>query len=221
MIRTIAVVSSKCFKHRLVGSASTNTSPSSIFRTFVLSSPTSKDAASHRPDPTARRPTKVCDPYGQGGRPLEHSDAKGLLSTLDAGWFLTEINSSDNNRSDKDGDNNKTSSVPASEIISHGAPKSLAKEFFHPDFICGSKFISIVSAVAHNNNHYPKISLERRLMKREKAWRVVTKVCCYTPTLGGLSFNDFHVAMLIDVEASRPEMDRILIAESESLKKHI
>lgn len=212
MIRRVDVAS-KHLKHRLVIDGA-KSSQSSIFRSFV-SPPPSNDAV-HRPDPTARRPTRVCDPYGQGGRPLEHSDAKGLLSTLDNGWFL--IGSSTENVKIEDSINSTTKST--AEILNR-IPKSLTKEFFHPDFICGSKFISIVSAVAHNNNHYPKISLERRLMKREKAWRVVTKICCYTPTLGGLSFNDFHVAMLVDVEVARPEMDGILIAESESSKKHI
>jgi hypothetical protein len=65
------------------------------------------------------------------------------------------------------------------------------------------------------------ITIERQLMKREKAWRVVTSIKCRTETLGGLSFNDFHIAMLIDVEAGREEARKLILEDEDSLKKHI
>lgn len=86
MIRALAVL--KHPKHHIVLSGA-KSSQSAIFRSFV-SPPTSSDS-SHCHDPTAWRPTKICDPYEQGGRPLVHSDAEGFLSTLDNGWFLIKI----------------------------------------------------------------------------------------------------------------------------------
>ena len=82
-------------------------------------------------------------------------------------------------------------------------PQSLQKEFYHANYIHRSKFTSLVAAVAHMNNHYPTLSLEQRLEHKEKAWSVVTTVKCHTLALGGLSFNDFHIALLVDVEVAR------------------
>ena len=100
-------------------------------------------------------------------------------------------------------------------------PKAVQKEFYHENYLDASRFVFIIASVAHMNNHYPSISIERRLMKREKAWRVVSTVTCSTETLGGLSFNDFHIAMLIDVEVSREATQKILLDESDSYKKHV
>lgn len=162
-------------------------------------------------DPTARRPNKVCDPYGQNGMPLSKLDASNSLCILDEGWALV---------------------IPEHEdAINHGAaehphprtftPTAISKEFYHANYIDASRFISIVSAVGHNNNHYPEINLERRLMKREKAWRVVTTVKCRTETLDGLSSHDFHIAMLVDVEVGREDTQRLLLDDKDSMKKHI
>lgn len=162
-------------------------------------------------DPFARRPNKVCDPYGQGGKPLSSSDAKQQLSILEPGWTLVVGN-------DEILDENMESqeSKPREFI-----PKAVQKEFYHENYLDASRFVSIIASVAHMNNHYPSISIERRLMKREKAWRVVSTVTCSTETLGGLSFNDFHIAMLIDVEVSREATQKILLDESDSYKKHV
>ena len=83
------------------------------------------------------------------------------------------------------------------------------------------KFVSIVAAVAHMNNHYPTITLKRRLERREKAWTVVTTVQCYTPTLGGLSYNDFHIAMLVDVEAARDEIRSLLRTDDDRFLRQV
>jgi len=178
---------------------------------------------SGRKDPTAKRPTKVCDPYGQSGKALSKLDAQGLMATLDEGWILEEAMSQQDhggNACDDDSrmidEMNGTSSSEATCT----APASICREYYHDNFITGSRFVAQVAAVAHNNNHYPCISLERRLMKREKAWRVVSVVKCFTPTLGGLSYNDFHLAMLVDVETARPEVAELLLGGDGSLKKH-
>lgn len=117
-------------------------------------------------DPFARRPNQICDPYGQGGKPLSREDAQGLLATVEKDWSL----------------------------VPEDSPTLLVRDFYHKDFMEGSKFVAKIAAVAHMNNHYPSIYLERRLLP--KAWQVVTSVRCCTPTLGGLSYNDFHIAMV-------------------------
>ena len=117
-------------------------------------------------DPLARRPNQICDPYGQGGKPLSREDAQDLLATVEKEWSL----------------------------VPEDSPTLLVRDFYHKDFMEGSKFVSKIAAVAHMNNHYPSIYLERRLLS--KAWQVTTRVECSTPTLGGLSYNDFHIAMV-------------------------
>lgn len=150
-----------------------------------------------RMDPTAKRPNRICDPFGQNGQPMKMNEALSQLSLLDSGWHIERNKDSMND-----------------------TPQYLQKEYYHSNYIDGSKFISKIAAVAHNNNHYPSIHLERRLMKKEKAWRVVSTVICHTVVLEGLSFNDFHIAMLIDVEVDRNEVKSLLVQEEESLKKH-
>ena len=39
-------------------------------------------------DPTAKRPNRLCDPYGQGGRPLSYEDATKLRTTLHTDWIF-------------------------------------------------------------------------------------------------------------------------------------
>lgn len=162
-------------------------------------------------DPFARRPNKVCDPYGQGGKPLSSSDAKQQLSILEPGWKLVV---------DNDGTIMEKTEFKESKL-GEVIPKAVQKEFYHENYLDASRFVSIIASVAHMNNHYPSISIERRLMKQEKAWRVVSTVTCSTETLGGLSFNDFHIAMLIDVEVSREATQKLLLDESDSYKKHV
>jgi pterin-4a-carbinolamine dehydratase len=139
------------------------------------------------PDPFARRPTQRCDPYGQGGKPLSLVDSRDLMRTLNENWRL-----------DMDGDN---------------IPKALVCEYKHRDFAGASAFISKIAPVGDMNNHYPKISLQRKLCSREMRWEVTTLVQCHTPTLGGLSRNDFLIAMLVDVEAERPEVRQYLLSD--------
>ena len=107
------------------------------------------------------------------------------------------------------------------ELQTQTHPTSLNKEFYHVDYMHASKFITTLTSIAHHHNHYPKIKLERRLHKQNKAWRVVTTVSCRTEVLDGLSMNDFHIAMLVDVEVGRDTVKCWLLEEEESDRKHI
>jgi pterin-4a-carbinolamine dehydratase len=117
-------------------------------------------------DPLARRPNQICDPYGQGGKRLPREDAQGLLATVEKDWRL----------------------------VPEDSPTGLVRDFHHKDFMDGSQFLAKIAVVAHMNNHYPSIHLERKLLP--KSWQVATTVKCSTPTLEGLSYNDFYIAMV-------------------------
>ena len=159
--------------------------------------------SSRAKDPTARRPNQVCDSYGQGGKPLARAEATQLWQTLDPGWVLEARMDHDTILQDQD-----------------RPPAFVEKEFHHLDFVQGAKFLSQMAAVAHVHNHYPTLSLERRLLPREKAWRVTSTVRCSTPTLQGLSHHDFHIGMMIDVEVQRPQLQALLLSPDKSLRKH-
>lgn len=122
-------------------------------------------------DPLARRPNRICDPYGQGGKPLLREEAQNLLATLNDDWTL--VHETD---------------------VDDGTPTELVRAFFHKDMMDGAQFVTKIAAVGKINNHYPSILLERRLLP--KAWQVITRVSCRTPTLEGLSYNDFYIAMV-------------------------
>ena len=169
-----------------------------------------------RVDPTAKRPTSACDPYGQGGKPLKYNEALQLLTTLDKGWELEILSvplCSPDSCSSSSSDEREEEQQPI--------PISIYKEFHHENFIKGSQFISQMAAVGHNNNHFPHLTLERRLLRKEKAWTVVSTVKCTTPPLNGLSYNDFHIAMLIDVEVGRDMVQQLLVHGSETFRKHV
>jgi len=124
-----------------------------------------------RPDPFARRPNKVCDPYGQEGKPLEGPSAENLLTTVHPEWTL-------------EGD----------EYGNGGIPTRLTRRFLHPDFIAGASFLTHVAAVGQMNDHYPSIQLHRRLDSKRKQWLVESTITCHTFVLQGLSHHDFFVA---------------------------
>ena len=127
-------------------------------------------------DPSAKRPNKVCDPYGQGGQPMSKSEAERLKSTIHADWRLKERG--------------------IDETTNHAelAPIAIHREFYHPDFLTGARFVQRIAAVAQINAHFPSIQLDRRIFR--KNWQVVTTVRCHTLTLGGLSSHDFFLAMV-------------------------
>jgi pterin-4a-carbinolamine dehydratase len=123
-----------------------------------------------RADPTAKRPNRLCDPYGQGGKPLDAAEVENMRSTIHADWKLETVD-------------NETSS-----------PLALKREFVHPDFLSGTRFLHSLAAVAQINAHFPSLLLERQIVK--KNWRTVSVVRCNTIVLGGLSTHDFHLAMV-------------------------
>jgi pterin-4a-carbinolamine dehydratase len=94
-------------------------------------------------------------------------------------------------------------------------PLSLYREFHHDNFVNGSRFLATIAAVAHNNNHYPEISLKRRLHKDANKWEVIVTICCHTPTLKGLSHHDFHLALMVDVETLKAIKDGRLPTQNE------
>ena len=135
------------------------------------------------PDVSARRPTKVCDPYENRGKPLSQAQCAPLLGTVSKEWSLeTEQGSAP-----ADGD---------------GAfPAALVREIEVESFMDGSKLVTTLAATAFNNGHYPEILLERRLGK--KKWQEVVVVRCSTKVVRGLSFQDFLLATMMDTEIER------------------
>jgi pterin-4a-carbinolamine dehydratase len=126
-------------------------------------------------DPTAKRPNRLCDPYGQSGKPLAAAEAEDLRSAIHADWKLERVEQND-------------------EL---SQPMAVVREFAHPDFLSGSRFLHSLAAVAQMNDHFPSLHLERRILK--KNWQAVSVVRCRTTVLGGLSTHDFHLAMVRSV----------------------
>ena len=81
--------------------------------------------------------------------------------------------------------------------------RALTREVEVDNFMRGAEVLKTVAAVAFNDGHFPLLTLERRL-GRGKRWQEVVVIKCQTVVLGGLSFRDFQLAMLIDVELARP-----------------
>lgn len=129
-------------------------------------------------DPTAKRPNQVCDPYGQRGKPLAATEVQTLLATIDKEWKVDQTKKSNDENEDN--------------ASSH--PVALMREFRHTDFLAGSRFLHRLAAVAELNAHFPALTLERRIVK--KNWVTVSTARCHTTVLGGLSRHDFHLAMV-------------------------
>jgi pterin-4a-carbinolamine dehydratase len=125
-----------------------------------------------RHDPTAKRPTEKCDPYGQGGKPMSQAEADVYKATLDEEW--TFVTADDN----------------------HDHPIALVREFLllQPEYLQGSRLVHKLAAIAEMNAHFPTITLDRQIVRR--TWQVVVRVQCQTKVLEGLSANDFHLAMV-------------------------
>ena len=195
-----------------------------------------------RPDPFARRPNQKCDPYGQGGKPLSMADAQKLLSTVDKEWKLDiPSQEEDEEREGKTGDDEVEASLPAtqagavdetsgsskddgedasyrsSEIMI--VPKSISREFYHTEFIDGSKFASKIAALSQMNNHYPTITLHRKVLKKQKQWVSVTKITCHTNVLNGLSYNDFHLAMVRSLKCRLQAFFFVLLHNLDGINK--
>ncbi|KAL3804720.1 hypothetical protein HJC23_008535 [Cyclotella cryptica] len=138
------------------------TSPARRFtRPFSNADTPSSGSNRDRLDPTAKRPTTKCDPYGLSGQSLSYTECHNLLGTLADGWRLmyaadmpeTLGNAQVNEESDT---TNSTHSLMT--------PSFLQKQFYHDSFYDASRFLSHVSLLATNINHYPYLSMERVLV---------------------------------------------------------
>jgi pterin-4a-carbinolamine dehydratase len=136
-------------------------------------------------DPMAKRPNKVCDPYGQGGKPMTLAQAKVLMTTIHQDWRLLDRDESESSSS-----SSSKSSSPDADM----PPHAMAREFVHPDFIAGARFLQSLAAVAQINNHFPSLTLNRRVVRKQ--WQVYSSIQCHTRVLEGLSTHDFHLAMV-------------------------
>lgn len=124
--------------------------------------------STERPDPMAKRPNKLCDPYGQQGKPLARIEAESLKATVHEDWKMM----------DGEGE----------------CPAAITREFRHADFRSGAAFLQHLASTCVIQDHYAALTLDRKIMK--KNWVVVSQVRCHTLVLGGLSSHDFFLAMV-------------------------
>ncbi len=97
-------------------------------------------------DPFAKRPSQKCDPYGLAGQSLSLRECLDWLATLECGWKLIH-----------DG----TEKQPETE---EQVPTFLQKQFYHATFHDASQFLSHISLLSTNLNHFPFLSMERVLV---------------------------------------------------------
>jgi pterin-4a-carbinolamine dehydratase len=189
-------------------------------------------------DPTAKRPTAKCDPYGQGGKPMDAAQAKMLLSTVHGDWSIVSKSVSGigagqsgptSSALHHDGDSDtrelqriEGSAADGTDLGGDGASLYLVRQFGHPDFGSAGRFAAVVAAVADLQAHYPRqVVVERRIVK--KNWVVSTTIVCHTQVLKGLSINDFHLAMVRELRkrgdtcVRTPEARRIVPVRSRDL----
>lgn len=116
-------------------------------------------------DPTAKRPTQKCDPYGLAGKSLSHTECLDLLSTLEVGWRLIFESKESSHDEVSSIPNHHDSSKSDGATITTTSPAFLQKYYYHPTFHEASKFISHIALIATNHNHYPHLSIERILVE--------------------------------------------------------
>jgi pterin-4a-carbinolamine dehydratase len=104
-------------------------------------------------DPFAKRPSQKCDPYGLAGQSLSHKECLDWLVTLECGWKLID-GDTDNNRQENEERDHSDSETPV----------FLQKQFYHATFHDASRFLSHISLLSTNLNHYPFLSMERVLV---------------------------------------------------------
>lgn len=136
-----------------------------------------------RNDPTTKRPNRVCDPFQQGGKPLDAIQVQDLLTTLHQDWRVQTTTNIPNNDCP-----NETNHKSVAQ------PVALIREFYHTDFLVGSRFLQKIAAVAELNAHFPTLQLQRQI--NQKKWITRSSVRCHTLVLGGLSRHDFHLALV-------------------------
>jgi pterin-4a-carbinolamine dehydratase len=132
-----------------------------------------KNPPAFRPDATAKKPNKKCDPYGQQGKPLEYSNVQDVIKKMNihTDWEIEQ------NKND-----------------SEGPPLALKREFLHANFLDGAKLVHKLAAICVVNATFPSITLDRRIVKKQ--WQIFTVIRFSTQVLGGLSGQDLHVAMV-------------------------
>lgn len=164
-------------------------------------------------DPTARRPNRICDPYGQRGKPLSAAEAKTHQVTIHGDWKLVTTQTP----STHFGVEGNDQATDQRQQQQQPPPERLVREFLHADFLSGAKFLERIAAVALVNNHFPLLELDRVIVRKQ--WQVVSRISCRTKVLDGLSTNDFFLAMMIDVETNRPEMQGLFIHDSDTVER--
>ncbi len=100
-------------------------------------------------DPFAKRPSQKCDPYGLSGQSLSFKECRDWLATLECGWKLTYY------------DGTGSEKQPETE---EQAPTFLQKQFYHATLHDASQFLSHISFLSTNLNHFPFLSIERVLV---------------------------------------------------------
>ncbi|KAL9182173.1 hypothetical protein ACHAXT_012825 [Thalassiosira profunda] len=105
-------------------------------------------------DPTARRPTQKCDPYGLQGASLSRAQCLEWMPTLDDGWRLLPPEGDVANPQNGNAD---------SEAIG-AQPVYLQRQYHHPTLHDASQFLTRIGLLATNLNHYPFLSVERVLV---------------------------------------------------------
>jgi pterin-4a-carbinolamine dehydratase len=137
---------------------------------------------------------------------MSMEEAKRLHTTIHPDWKL-HFREQSNAATDCTDDAGTTTQSPP--------PVALVREFRHSDFRSGSLLIQKLSAVCELNNHYAKLILQRRICKTKTEgvqWEIVTTAHCQTTVLGGLSTEDFYLALLMDVEVARSEVQALLLS---------
>jgi pterin-4a-carbinolamine dehydratase len=143
--------------------------------------------------------------------------AEELLPTLSRGWRLSYERQSRGKGPNQGGSGDTAAITSGSRSSSSGSagvweegdgggdegkrqaplppPSCLVREFAHPTFGAAGRFASLVAQTSEVQAHYPEsLLVERRVVRR--SWTVTTTVRCRTTVLGGLSLNDFHLAMV-------------------------
>lgn len=153
-----------------------------------------------RPDPTVKRPNKKCDPFGQGGKPLTIAEIPTLSSTISTEWKVEYADDeNDSNPVDIDTPTMNPQNEHKGDNKKQQLPIALIREYIHPDFYSGARFLNKIAAVAQMNGHFPTLKLDRVIVKNNKNWQVRSTCRCHTIVLGGLSKNDFYLAMVRNV----------------------
>jgi hypothetical protein len=118
-------------------------------------------------DPTVKRPTQKCDPYGLAGKSLSYTECIALISTLEDGWRLSVDPRENSNEEARNHTNhlNNSRSDEYGAISTCSSPIFLQKYYHHPTFHEASKFISHIALLATNHNHFPYLSIERILVE--------------------------------------------------------